>query len=82
MDYLMLLSHYHRVVVEVDGKQHYADSDTASPQEYAEMVCADREPKLAGYDVYRFGGAELFGPDAENSVFSFFNQLFTNYQRA
>jgi hypothetical protein len=82
MDFLMLLSHYHRVVVEVDGKQHYADGDTASPQKYAEMVCADRELKLAGYDVYRFGGAELFGPDAENLVFSFFNQLFTKYQRA
>ena len=32
-------------------------------------------------NVYRFGGAELFGSDAENLVFSFFNQLFTKYQR-
>jgi hypothetical protein len=81
MDFLMLLSHYHRVVVEVDGKQHYAEGDTASTQKYAEMVCADRELKLAGYDVYRFGGAELFSPNAEDLVFSFFNQLFTKYQR-
>lgn len=81
MDFLMLLSHYNRVVVEVDGKQHYANGDTASPQKYAEMVSADRELKLAGYEVYRFGGAELLGSGAEDLVFSFFSQLFTKYQR-
>lgn len=82
MDFLMLLSHYHRVVIEVDGKHHYADSDVASPQKYGEMVCADRDLKLAGYDVYRFGGAELLGSGAEELVFSFFTQLFTKYQRS
>lgn len=82
MDFLMLLSHHHRVVIEVDGKQHYADGEVASPAKYAEMVSADRELKLAGYDVYRFGGAELIGAGAEELVFSFFNQLFTKYQRS
>ncbi|MDQ3643912.1 MAG: hypothetical protein M3356_00140 [Actinomycetota bacterium] len=60
MDFLLLLPGRRRVVLEVDGKQHFADADGhASPARYAEMVRADRELQLAGYEVYRFGGAEL-----------------------
>lgn len=81
MDFLLLLSHYTRVVIEVDGKQHYAEGDVASPSKYAEMACADRQLKLAGYEVYRFGAAELLSPGAEDQVFSFFNQLFQKYYK-
>jgi len=63
MDFMMFLPDRVRVVIEVDGKQHYAESmDTnapASPARYAKMMSEDREMKLQGYDVYRFGGAEL-----------------------
>ncbi|GAA4307070.1 hypothetical protein BJY14_008007 [Actinomadura luteofluorescens] len=39
MDFLLLLSHGVRVVVEVDGKQHYADGNgLASPRLYGKMV--------------------------------------------
>jgi hypothetical protein len=60
MDFLLLLDRHRRVVLEVDGIQHYADDDgSASTARYAEMVAADRELRLAGYEVYRFGGAEI-----------------------
>ncbi len=60
MDFLLLLDRHRRVVLEVDGIQHYADDDgSASPERYAEMVAADRELRLAGYEVYRFGGGEI-----------------------
>ena len=57
MDFLLLLPGGVRVVLEVDGKQHYSDRDgKALPSKYAEMVSADRDLKLAGYHVFRFGG--------------------------
>ncbi|HSH59866.1 MAG TPA: hypothetical protein VK988_09555 [Acidimicrobiales bacterium] len=60
MDFLLLLAHRRRVVLEVDGVQHYSDeAGRPSPAKYAEMVRADRDLRLAGYEVYRFGGAEL-----------------------
>jgi hypothetical protein len=60
MDFLLLLDRHRRVVLEVDGIQHYADNGgNASPARYAEMVAADRELRLAGYEVYRFGGGEI-----------------------
>lgn len=60
MDFLLLLDRRRRVVLEVDGLQHYADRQgRASPPRYAEMVSADRELRLAGYEVYRFGGHEI-----------------------
>jgi very-short-patch-repair endonuclease len=63
MDFLLLLPDRSRVVIEVDGKQHYAEDDVASPRRYAEMVAEDRRLRLAGYEVYRFGGAELHPQD-------------------
>jgi hypothetical protein len=60
MDFLLLLDRHRRIVLEIDGIQHYADNDgCASPERYAEMVAADRELRLAGYEVYRFGGYEI-----------------------
>lgn len=77
MDFLLLLEGGRRVVLEVDGKQHYCDqSGKPSPEKYAEMVAADRELKLAGYEVYRFGGAELMNLDATRELTAtFFPQL-------
>ena len=60
MDFLMLLPNEHRVVIELDGKQHYSTaSGKASPKLYGEMMAEDRRIRLAGYEVYRFGGAEM-----------------------
>src|SRR5262249_37245901 len=60
MDFLMLLPGRIRVVLEVDGKQHYADeAGRAAPALYGAMVAADRDLKLAGYYVFHFGGFEL-----------------------
>jgi hypothetical protein len=45
-----------------DDRFGLADNDEAlraSPRRYAEMVAADRELHLAGYEVVRFGGAEF-----------------------
>lgn len=75
MDFLILFSSRHRVVIEVDGKQHYANGDTASPALYSEMVAEDRRLRLTGYEVYRFGGAELMKSGADKMVADFFDQL-------
>lgn len=75
MDFLILFSSRHRVVLEVDGKQHYASGDVASPGLYSEMVAEDRRLRLAGYEVYRFGGAELIRDDADTMLAEFFDQL-------
>ncbi|GAA4976420.1 hypothetical protein GCM10023334_102840 [Nonomuraea thailandensis] len=63
MDFLLLLPHSTRVVLEVDGQQHYADGmdegAAASPHRYSKMAAEDRALRLKGYEVYRFGGYEL-----------------------
>jgi len=76
MDFLMLLPHQARIVIEVDGQHHYADeANRADPYRYARMVAADRELRLAGYDVYRFGATELL-EDHKPRVRRFFTQVF------
>lgn len=60
MDFLLLLPRRRRIVLELDGIQHYADGGgRADPARYAVMAAADRELRLAGYEVYRFGGHEI-----------------------
>ncbi len=76
MDFLLLLSGRQRIVLEVDGSQHYSDGGRPSPTRYADMVRQDRDLRLAGYEVYRFGAAEL--PDqrsAEELLGPFFDKL-------
>lgn len=76
MDFLLLPGERTRVVIEVDGKQHYATDDgRASPSRYAKMVREDRKISLAGYEVFRFGGGELQGAAGESLVREFFDQL-------
>lgn len=75
MDFLMLFSDKERVVIEIDGVQHYSEErelellvnkkaekvkkNLAVPKKYAEMVEDDRKLKLYGYNVFRFGGYEF-----------------------
>jgi very-short-patch-repair endonuclease len=82
MDFLLLLPGHHRIVIEIDGKHHYtSESGMAEPKKYAEMVVEDRKLKLAGYEVYRFGGYEFVDQEkAREVVDSFFEALFKHYQ--
>lgn len=77
IDFLLLLTRRRRVVIELDGIHHYADGKgRAAPQRYAEMAAADRALKLAGYEVYRFGGYELTDrPQADAMLDRFFTSL-------
>lgn len=76
MDFLLLFPHGHRVVVEVDGRHHYADDrGNADTTRYAQLVRADRELKLAGYEVFRFGAAELQSPEGLDKAREFFIAL-------
>lgn len=94
MDFMMIISPTQRVVLEIDGYQHYAEDEVApgtaykhyaSPARYAEMMKAHRAMSLAGYDVYRFGGRELWVNDhnSEEEIISnigmFFDKLFEKY---
>jgi very-short-patch-repair endonuclease len=77
MDFLLLLPYNVRVVIEVDGKHHYADNNgIADASRYAAMMAADRELRLAGYDVYRFGASELGGDRGRIVIREFFERLF------
>ncbi len=81
MDFLLLLPHNARVVIECDGQQHYGDNaGKASPSRYATMMAEDRDLRLKGYEVYRFGGAELTDtPAARQLLETFFNLLAERY---
>ena len=76
MDFLLLLPAGVRIVLEVDGQQHYSENRRPAPQRYAELAKADRELKLCGYDVYRFGASELCGELGKQLVASFLDDLF------
>ena len=81
MDFLMLFGRGIRVVLEVDGKQHYSEPDgTASPKLYADMVAADRQLKLAGYELYRFGGLEVTSNQPEAMLKDFFEKLLAKHK--
>jgi very-short-patch-repair endonuclease len=80
MDFLLLLPRGERIVLEVDGQTHYATNGRPDPRQYADGVRADRELKLAGYEVYRFGATELQDPDTARTLVSqFFTDLFQHY---
>jgi len=76
MDFLILFNSTTRVVIEVDGKQHFSTAaGKASLNEYANMMSADRELHLAGYEVYRFGANEVVGTKSTELIEQFFLKL-------
>lgn len=82
MDFLLLLPRGQRVVLEVDGEHHYARDGKPDPGRYARTVQGDRNLKLAGYEVFRFGGAELQERNraaATDMLRTFFLDLFRRY---
>jgi len=77
MDFLLLLPYRKNIVIEIEGQQHYSENGKASPKLYAEMVAEDRRLRLAGYELYRFGGYEfLDDAKAKQTVKNFFDDLF------
>ncbi|WP_372027426.1 hypothetical protein P7L70_16635 [Tistrella mobilis] len=82
MDFLLLLPNNQRVVIEVDGAQHFSRDGEPSLSAYAEMVAADRDLRLAGYEIYRFGSNELVGAGAPLVIESFFNRLWALHKSA
>lgn len=95
MDFIMIITPSQRVVIEVDGKQHYSEDEMvpgtnhkyfSSPKRYSEMMKAHREMSLAGYDVYRFGGYEFWvnASTSEQAIVEqierFFSDLFNKYR--
>lgn len=82
MDFLILLRNATRIVIEIDGAQHYSDDNgRASPSRYAEMVAEDRRIRTLGYEIYRFGGAEFKNPEqASTSIATFFDTLFARHK--
>lgn len=95
MDFLLMLEQDVRIVIEIDGRHHYAVPDPhasdrfiANSQLYAEMVAEDRRLRLMGYEVYRFGGREFLdvnleqlkvGPSAQQCVADFFDRLLARH---
>ena len=79
MDFLMLLPGGRNVVFEIDGKEHYSKDEKPSPQLYSEIVISDRELKLKGYDVSRFGGYEVCKENAGATIRTFFEKFFEKY---
>jgi very-short-patch-repair endonuclease len=76
MDFLLLLPNRARVVIEVDGQHHFTRNDKPSLAAYAEMVSADRDLRLAGYEIFRFGANELVDAGAQALIERFFDRLF------
>ena len=81
MDFLLILPYGQRVVIEVDGSHHYTD-DQGRPdrQKYANNMRGDRDLKLSGYEVFRFGAVELVEPELARSLLQkFFADLFQRF---
>lgn len=71
MDFLILYKGK-RVIIEIDGKEHFQNSD-----KYSQQCKYDRDMKFLGYDVFRLGGAELTD-NFDATVKEFFDNLY-NY---
>lgn len=81
MDFLILLPYRRHIVIEIDGRQHYSQNDRPHPRLYAEMMAEDRRLRLAGYEVYRFGGYEFVNPErARESIDQFFHALLNRHK--
>lgn len=94
MDFLLMLENRVRIVIEVDGRHHYAIADSksgayiADPTLYAKTCAEDRRLRLLGYEVYRFGAGEfrdtdiktsVIGTQSDATVSGFFDKLFKKH---
>ncbi len=72
MDFLILLPNGVRVIVEVDGRRHYANDKAVD-----DTVRGDRDLKLRGYHVWRVTTSEL----RQQPLGPFVEELFTSILR-
>ncbi len=80
MDFLLLLPGGSRIILEIDGKQHYSRNGEPCPDTYAVTARSHRVLHLLGYDVYRFAGIELNSKEKAHRIAqSFFEQLFKKH---
>ena len=80
MDFLLLLPHRQRIVLEVDGSHHYATNGRPDTAKYAAGVRGDRDLKLSGYEVFRFGADELTDRRKAGPLLQqFFKELFHRF---
>jgi very-short-patch-repair endonuclease len=79
MDFVLVFPGGIRIVLEVDGQQHYSENGEPSPALYSAMMAEDRELRLRGYEVFRFGGSELKRRDAPEMLRAFFTSLDGRY---
>ncbi len=84
-DFLLLLPNGVRIVLEIDGIQHYAVKSeglwNASSDAYRKTVADTRELTLMGYEVYRFAASELATREyADVLVREFFPRLFERHK--
>ncbi|MFE7112360.1 hypothetical protein ACFU98_34770 [Streptomyces sp. NPDC057575] len=78
MDFLMLLPGNRRVVLGVDGMQHYTCNGGTEPDsaKYAATMAGDRDLKFRGNEVFRFGHDELRDREhAQTLLAGFFDML-------
>lgn len=82
IDFIMFLPNK-RAIFEIDGAHHYSQIDQmtnkkiANPRLYAQMVAEDRVFRLAGYEVFRFGGYEFQNDShAKAVIIDFFKRYF------
>lgn len=80
MDYLLLLPQRQRVVIEVDGAQHFSSDGRPDGAKYAANMRGDRDLKLSGYEVFRFGATELQNRESARILLeAFFKDLFRQF---
>jgi hypothetical protein len=93
MDFLLLVPGGGRIVLEVDGKAHYAIEHQdmprglpkwiADPATYARTMAGSRSLTLAGYEVHRFGAYDLLHTgQARATLTRFFADLFGRHRIA
>lgn len=90
MDFLLLVRGGGRIVLEVDGRSHYAverqgrpagQQWIADPPTYARTMAGSRKLTLAGYEVHRFGAHELLDRrQGRVTLTAFFADLFRRHR--
>jgi very-short-patch-repair endonuclease len=81
MDFLLLLPQTQRVVIEVDGEHHFATGRKPDGKKYADNMRGDRDLKLSGYEVFRFGATELLNRESAKPLLEqFFADLFQRFE--
>lgn len=80
MDFLMLPPETRRVVLEIDGIQHYTRDGGAIPDsaKNSATMAGDRDLKFRGYEVFRFGHDELHDRDGARPVLTDFFRTLLN----